>query len=348
MPAKRTKETKADTPRKRRKSPDEEAETRINQGYEKYFEEAAQKKRAANLNKLPTLDPKEYLKLNDHVLPYQESIDALLEAHTQCFEQWSYELRAGFTICLYGFGSKRSLLMDFAAHEADDVPYVVINGYHPSIDIRQICRTIMAGLEPTSTSSDVTSLLTKLDTSELVLIIHNIDGPCLRNDKAQTAISQIISHHNVRAICSIDHVNAPRLWTPARLHAMSMIFHDATTFLPLMKETELHSAVLNKSSVTLTGDRGIQWILQSLSQNAQRVFKLLLDTQLETGSGIEATRLFELASRAFIVSNQSAFHAQLTEFLDHQIITSRHSSSGQILSVPFTKDELIKIRDSLT
>ena len=361
----KTKIISADTPSKTpnaavqllldaRNDKDDKDDREDDEGFENYFDQVSRKTKTSNntLSKLPTLDHKEYLSfINSYPLPYQDGINDLLDAHDQCFEEWIYELDANYSLCLYGYGSKRDLLLRLAARfsEEREMSYVVINGYHPHIDVRTICRSILSGIEPTATTADLGAVLAALDgyNETLLLVLHNIDGACLRNDKSQTALSQIVSHPNVRMVCSIDHTNAPRLWSVQKVQAYKMIYHDATTFLPYNQELEFQQDIFSRRALKLTGDRGVTWILQSLSMNAQKIFKLLVTTQIEEGNGIESARLFELASRAFLVSNQSSFQAQLGEFIDHELIAISHSSSGQILTVPFSKEDLQKLMDDL-
>jgi len=56
---------------------------------------------------------------------------ALLEAHKGHYARWHTELHAGFNLCCYGFGSKRSVLRDFAWQQLTDGPVVEINGFMP-------------------------------------------------------------------------------------------------------------------------------------------------------------------------------------------------------------------------
>jgi origin recognition complex subunit 2 len=302
-------------------------------------------------------------------LPYQASCDALFEAHRKCFEQWSYEIEHHYSICLYGYGSKRELIMSFAEHESDKSgdPFLVINGYHPHLDTRQILRTLSTALDPSqSTASiDINNILHALTISSrkrLLLAFHNIDGPNLRTDKAQSLIAQLVRHEKVRLICSIDHVNAPRLWSFQRTSALRLIFHDATTFEPYTLETEFQAnsvfASSTKGVASLTGDRGVKWILQTLSTNALTLFKILLRRQVENNSalkgdkreadarmvGMESRALFEDASRVFAVSNRTAFTSQLQEFLDHEIIVSNDKG---ILRVPFGHEQCARLLQDL-
>lgn len=59
-------------------------------------------------------------------------------------------------------------------------------------------------------------LLAFLDVSEdrtseflVCVIIHNIDGPGLRDSETQQYLARVASCPNIRIVASIDHVNAP-------------------------------------------------------------------------------------------------------------------------------------------
>jgi origin recognition complex subunit 2 len=43
----------------------------------------------------------------------------------------------------------------------------------------------------------------------LLLLIHNIDGPTLRNAQAQTALATLAAHPKVSLVASLDHLNSP-------------------------------------------------------------------------------------------------------------------------------------------
>lgn len=322
-------------------------------GFEAYFEQAARKIKTSNntLSKMPALSQSDYNKaIKDYSPPYVEALRDLYRSHVACFAEWSFELDQNYSLCLYGFGSKRSLIMEFVERESHEYgdPYVVVNGYHPNIDLRQICQSITRGLD--SSGADVPSVLEAIDSMKherLIIAFHNIDGPNLRSERFQTQLSRIVELPSVRLICSIDHINAPLLFSTSQTTRLSLLFHDATSFLPYTLETELQSDILSTSrKAHLSGDRGITWILQTLSKNAQTIFKLLLTQQLESssGSGMESTRLFELASQSFAVSNQTSYHAILGEFLDHEVIVvEKESGIGEVLKIPYNTEELRRL-----
>lgn len=48
--------------------------------------------------------------------------------------------------------------------------------------------------------------------SDTVLVIHNIDGPGLRDEVSQSALSIVATVPNVRLVATIDHVSAAAMW----------------------------------------------------------------------------------------------------------------------------------------
>jgi origin recognition complex subunit 2 len=128
---------------------------------------------------------------------------------------------------------------------------------------------------PKGTVQDQLSLIHAYFTKEsrkvpnLVLLIHNIDGPSLRNAKAQSLLSVLADTPNIRLIASIDHINAPLLWDSVLTKRFNWIWHDVTSFAPWIQETTFETSILIKSSSL--GPRGVIYVLKSLNANARGV-----------------------------------------------------------------------------
>lgn len=65
-------------------------------------------------------------------------------------------------------------------------------------------------------SKSVTDLLAFLDGPQveendcfICIIVHNIDGPGLRDSETQQILARLASCSHIRIVASIDHVNAP-------------------------------------------------------------------------------------------------------------------------------------------
>lgn len=48
-----------------------------------------------------------------------------------------------FNVLCYGFGSKKKLIMDFVAAKLKDKAVVVVNGYFPSLSVKEILKSII-------------------------------------------------------------------------------------------------------------------------------------------------------------------------------------------------------------
>ena len=64
--------------------------------------------------------------------------------HKSSFRKWKYLMAAqDFNIVLYGLGSKRDLLNEFHHDMLEKNDAIVVNGYFPSLSIKQILSTIL-------------------------------------------------------------------------------------------------------------------------------------------------------------------------------------------------------------
>ncbi|CAH8290446.1 unnamed protein product, partial [Schistosoma turkestanicum] len=73
-------------------------------------------------------------------LPILEKLRS--ELGTRLFSNWTIYLREGFNILLYGIGSKRHVMEDFRKRYLSKANCIVIPGYNPSTNIRQILNCI--------------------------------------------------------------------------------------------------------------------------------------------------------------------------------------------------------------
>jgi hypothetical protein len=84
-------------------------------------------------------------------------------------------------------------------------------------------------------------------------------------------------------------------------------------------------------------------VLSSMNATAREVFRLVADAQLDSegDGGLPFQRLFQQCRDRFVVSNQMALTAFLTEFKDHNIVTTKRGSDGaELLCVPLEAEAL--------
>lgn len=147
---------------------------------------------------------------------HESVIKEMNEEHKMHFDKWLTLFDQGFTVILHGLGSKRNLLQQFHKECLANEHVVVVNGFFPSLTIKDILDDIINILEMSSLGSSpheivgaIEEEMKSLEALHIFLIIHNIDGTMLRNDKAQSILSRLASIENIHLICSIDHMNAP-------------------------------------------------------------------------------------------------------------------------------------------
>lgn len=240
------------------------------------------------LSKLPTLDEKE---LKVALQRFGDRFDGaraqLVDLYGQQFKQWLFELRCGFSLLMYGYGSKKSLLMRFANETLRGLPLVVVNGYSPALTLRSVLSMICSGaLGHTGTFKSVQDQAAFIDAKtrdasrpRLAILVHNIDGAVLRSSAAQLLLSQLAACPGIFFIASIDHLNAPLLWDATMAARFNWLWHDLTTFEPYIAETAFEDSLLgDAANMTM---RSLTYVVRSLPAAARRIFLILARSQLE-------------------------------------------------------------------
>ena len=262
---------------------------------------------------------------------------AIQESLAQQFPRFLLELEQGFNLLFYGYGSKRALLNRFATEACSKRGHVVVlNGCQPKVSLKDLLTAIdaipavqnFAESTKTATGTSNESQLSRIracfassDVKPLFLLIHNIDSPNLRSPKVKSQLATLASHTRIHLVASIDHVNAPLLWTSTecstrkrestdeeslsyRFPGFSWLWHDLTT----MASYDFELAHSDRSSyagasarpgrggpagltagTTVISESAAQHILASVTQKAKKMFKLMATKQLavmeEDGEG---------------------------------------------------------------
>ncbi|KAJ9674455.1 hypothetical protein PVL29_023790 [Vitis rotundifolia] len=306
---------------------------------------------------------------------HEKEIASLLNSYKSLYPKWVFELRCGFGLLMYGFGSKKALIEDFASTALTECAVVVINGYLQSINVKQAVTAIAEALwdqlktrrtpsgdfpkvQQPFNSRSMDDLLAFMDGSHsekndcfVCVVIHNIDGPGLRDSDTQQYLARVAACSHIRMVASIDHVNTPLLWDKKMVHTQfNWCWYHVPTFVPYKAEGIFHPLILAHGG-TAQSAKTAAIVLQSLTPNAQSVFKVLAEHQLAhpDEEGMPVNNLYSICRERFLVSSQITLNSHLTEFKDHELIKTRRHSDGQdCLYIPLATEALEKLLQEIS
>ena len=253
--------------------------------------------------------------------PHELEIKYLLKLHARAFPQWQLELTQNFSVCLYGWGSKRQLMTSFAeylcrpARRGEDmVPkVVVINGYAHKLNIRHVLNTIATvqkadadNLDPAPVRlvgqpQDILDVILSRfqeDSQPIYILINSLDHASspLRSAATQALFSRLSAHQKIHTICTCDTPSFQLLFPSNVRDTYSFVYHDATTFAAFDAETSVVDDVnelLGRKGGRVGGSQGVSFVLKSLPENARNLYRLLLGEILtilaDDDYGVEAT-----------------------------------------------------------
>lgn len=281
---------------------------------------------------------------------------AVLAESEKLFPRWKALLGAGFSVLLYGLGSKREVIEAFRDSElCSDGASVCVHGHHPSLTTRILLSHCIEALAlppvvmPGGTGSGAGARLAVEEASlrciaaatapgpeteqqfRLYVFIHSVDGVALRNPEAQACLASLAALPGVGLLASCDHVNAPLLWHKRAAGQLKWVWEHVSTFARLDLETR-HAPPLLRPAGEERARRGAAGVLLSLTPNARTVFKVLAEEQLRGGSdaagGLPFARWFELCRSTFSVSSETQLRAHLGEFVDHGLVKRLRRTDG--------------------
>ncbi|XP_076600136.1 origin recognition complex subunit 2 [Chaetodon auriga] len=271
---------------------------------------------------------------------YSEEIQQLHNKHRKHFSKWMLQLQLGFSVLVYGLGSKKALLEDFrVSHLAQEI-HLVVNGFFPSITLKTILNALTCEVlehqgsfrTPSDQIQYIAQTLRDNPDLHVYLLIHNIDGLMLRGEKTQSALGQLASLNNLHLVASLDHINAPLVWDQFQQSQFNWLWWECVTFQHYAEETSYENSLLVQQTGALALS-SLTHVLRSLTPNARGIFKLLVTFQLENKdnpsySGLSFQDFYQRCREAFLVNSDLTLRTQLTEFRDHKLIRTRKGADG--------------------
>lgn len=285
---------------------------------------------------------------------YAKEIQELHNKHRKHFTKWMLQLQLGFSVLVYGLGSKKALLEDFRISHLSQEIHLVINGFFPSITLKSILNALTCEVlehqgtfrTPSDQIHFIAQTLKDSPDLHVYLLIYNIDGPMLRGEKTQSALGQLASLPNLHLVASIDHINAPLVWDQFKQSQFNWLWWECVTFQHYTEETSYENSLLVQQTGALALS-SLTHVLRSLTPNARGIFKLLVKFQLENKdnpsySGLSFQDFYQRCREAFLVNSDLTLRTQLTEFRDHKLIRTRKGADGvEYLSVAVETNTLM-------
>lgn len=381
--------------------PEEKHLTYFFDGFEGYIDQKkpirSSKRSTNSMAMAPQLTREEFSIISNTLNGYlhKSTKMKLLQLQEQMFPQYWFELTQGFSLLFYGIGSKRDFLEQFAFEflsprlaieyqhddadydEIEGVPCVVINGYNPTCNYRDAFRSITQIMLPEELSKSETKYwgnhvelqINKMidiyrdepPHIKLILLVHNLDGPSVRKDAFQNMLSLLSKVKQISLIASTDHIYAPLLWDHVRAQNFNFVYHDITNYESYTVESSFSDVMKLGRSDASTGAEGAKYVLESLTNNSKRMYKLLMETQLNNmdqssngkvvstkrGSyhfGVEFKQFYHMCAAEFIASNELSLRSMLGEFIEHKMASiSKDRAGAETVYVPYSYGEMQKL-----
>ncbi|KAG6888803.1 hypothetical protein C0995_005823 [Termitomyces sp. Mi166 len=276
------------------------------------------------------------------------------------FVRFMRELTEGFNLLIYGFGSKRRVLNEFATEYCAKAGHVVVvNGFQPEFAFKDLLSSIeripgVLDSELSSTNPETQSkriydfFAASVPRRPLYLIIHNIDAAPLRGPKAKSCLALLALNPRIHIVASIDHINAPLLFSTSESSArksdahtsppavprrgFAWLWHDLTTLTPydfelaFVDRTSIKGAhgggprkktdglVVQGAGATATTETALH-VLASVTQKAKKLFALIGSKQLESIEESDVTGAGEKDLQQFGIGYDMLFNIARDDFI---------------------------------
>lgn len=288
------------------------------------------------------------------------------------FRLWFVELLCGFNILLYGYGSKLRLLKEFSEEYLGHIPLLVVYGFSTSTTLQKFLEILISTVSTFKNTSrsylaKLSSLMDHYNSNKaqhLCIVVHNIDGKPLRNEKFQWVLNLLSTCKKIFMVASVDHINANIMWNSKTEHRFNWRRYETPTLESYI--TEISFANPSAAHTTAANLQSAITVLRNLTPTACHIFRILAEHQLSRAAaadsaavqkkktkfskkgkvvGVPYSELLEECLEMLLVSKEASMRQHLCEFRDHKLINFTRSpgTSEQILTIPLSESDLSKL-----
>jgi len=244
---------------------------------------------------------------------------------------------------IYGDGSKREVLADYASTVLKDCNYIIFDGYKFCVNAKAILGTINheyklgVGRRDVSLTEYARKIGDALNDEKwkLFVLIHNIDGPALRFPAQQEALS--VLSRSVYLMATVDNKYAGLMWSPKANAKFNWVCTEVNTGMAADEE-ELANPTKGRRKTQGHTQISLEAIWQATTKNHHKILEALAihATAVDDKDQTDPLTLPELCAilkKQFVTTNETNLRQQLGELRDHKIIQDDLKSGGILLAV---------------
>ncbi|KAH7647406.1 putative origin recognition complex subunit 2 [Cryptosporidium bovis] len=288
----------------------------------------------------------------------EECIKLLKDGWGREYEKILSWCLTGFSVIIYGFGSKKNFLDRFIDEKIKG-RYItlIIRGYFKQVKFKNCLIELLKNIdkfyqeqnnsidqEPfTSSDIDELSIETIIQRINLLhdrlfniydnifIVIHNIDNISLRS--YLPAITKLVQIPFITLVASVDNIRWPVLWNTSMRHKMNVLYMNISTIEEYKTEIDhLYGdklpgwlgADVDKADQKYTLDQ-FNSVLNCLTPSHVQLAKAIAEIQYKNEC-VPEEQLYRKLRSSMIVTTKSALSQLLVELLSHEILTKQYSS----------------------
>ncbi|XP_048724822.1 origin recognition complex subunit 2 isoform X3 [Caretta caretta] len=236
--------------------------------------------------------------LNKAPPAFTAELKELNQQHESLFSKWMLQLHLGFSIVLYGLGSKRDLLEKFRTSLLQDSVHLVVNGFFPSITVKSILNSI---------------------TEEVLDHVGTFRSPMDQLDLIMKRFKEVWD----QAKQSLYN------WLWYETTTFSPYLEETSYENSLLVQQSGSLALSSLTHVLQSLTPNARGIFRLLAQYH------LENKDNPSYPGLSFQDFYQRCREAFLVNSDLTLRAQLTEFRDHKLIRTKRGTDGvEYLLIP--------------